>query len=407
MKKARTVFYSWQSDLPNRTNRGFIQDALEDVAEDLRSDDAVAVEPVIDRDTADVPGSPAIADTIMQKIARADVFVPDVSIVMSGGTDRWSPNPNVVMELGYAVAELGWDRIVMVMNGAFGDIAQLPFDLRGRRVLQYSLPDNPGSPKADIRRDLERRLREAILSIVGHQRQRSREDDKARIRALIKWATQFRDDRFKLITKNDGAASQLSSTHLVCVHCLPYAAMDGDLRIDLGKIDPRKTFAAPIGSTGYNSHFNEEGLLRENRNGDDLDGYMQLFRNGIVESVDSRMMVGRGREDGLPSVFFALSLSRFLEETVAMWRVLGISGPACVLVTLAGLKGAPFMLPANGGYYMRPIVNDTFYLPEVVIDDFEADPRRLLRHTLDVLWQAAGESGCPYFGSDGEWIGRF
>ncbi|HEY1376485.1 MAG TPA: hypothetical protein VGF55_06805 [Gemmataceae bacterium] len=31
-----TVFYSWQSDLPNATNRGFIQDALERAARDIR-----------------------------------------------------------------------------------------------------------------------------------------------------------------------------------------------------------------------------------------------------------------------------------------------------------------------------------------------------------------------------------
>lgn len=130
MSKERTIFYSWQSDLPNRTNRGFIQDALERVAEDVRSDDALAIEPVVDRDTAGVPGSPAISDTILQKIGRADVFVPDVSIVMSGSAGRSSPNPNVVMELGYAVAQLGWDRIIMVMNTAFGDVTQLPFDLR-------------------------------------------------------------------------------------------------------------------------------------------------------------------------------------------------------------------------------------------------------------------------------------
>ena len=31
----RTVFYSWQSDLPNATNRGFIEDCLERALEDL------------------------------------------------------------------------------------------------------------------------------------------------------------------------------------------------------------------------------------------------------------------------------------------------------------------------------------------------------------------------------------
>jgi len=31
------IFYSWQSDLPNATNRGFIQEALERAARNIRS----------------------------------------------------------------------------------------------------------------------------------------------------------------------------------------------------------------------------------------------------------------------------------------------------------------------------------------------------------------------------------
>ena len=54
------IFYSWQSDLPNNTNRGFILQALENAAKHIRSDESIDVEPVVDRDTLDVPGSPNI-----------------------------------------------------------------------------------------------------------------------------------------------------------------------------------------------------------------------------------------------------------------------------------------------------------------------------------------------------------
>jgi len=59
----RVVFYSWQSDLPNATNRSFIQEALETVAKAIKADDTVDVEPVIDRDTQGVAGAPDIAKT--------------------------------------------------------------------------------------------------------------------------------------------------------------------------------------------------------------------------------------------------------------------------------------------------------------------------------------------------------
>jgi len=74
----RVVFYTWQSDLPNATNRGFIQQALENVAKAITADDTIDVEPVIDRDTQGGAGAPDIAKTIFQKIAVADVVVADV-----------------------------------------------------------------------------------------------------------------------------------------------------------------------------------------------------------------------------------------------------------------------------------------------------------------------------------------
>ena len=74
------VFYSWQTDLPNSTNRGLIQSALESAAKSIRDDDSIKIEPVIDRDTIGVPGAPDIADTILAKIEKSQIFVADVSI---------------------------------------------------------------------------------------------------------------------------------------------------------------------------------------------------------------------------------------------------------------------------------------------------------------------------------------
>lgn len=124
-----TVFYSWQSDLLNSTNRGFIQDALERAAKAICEDDSIKVEPVVDRDTAGVAGSPDIAATILDKIDACQVLVCDVSIINNPENARPTPNPNVLVELGYALGVLGWERILMVMNTAFGEPELLPFDL--------------------------------------------------------------------------------------------------------------------------------------------------------------------------------------------------------------------------------------------------------------------------------------
>lgn len=161
----RTVFYSWQSDLPNSTNRGFIERVLENVAKSLGADGALGIEPVIDRDTAGVPGAPDIAGTILAKIDKADIFVCDVSIINSGDQGRLTPNPNVLIELGYAMRAMGPNRIVMVMNEAYGGLKELPFDLRSRRVLTFRLVKD-AVEKAPVRQRLEEILERSIRAIT-------------------------------------------------------------------------------------------------------------------------------------------------------------------------------------------------------------------------------------------------
>lgn len=157
----RIVFYSWQSDLPNACNRGFIQTALEEAASTIAADNTVSIEPVIDRDTKGVPGAPDIASTIFAKITAAHLFVADVSITTRVEGQRPTPNPNVLIELGYALKALGHERVVLVFNQAFGKLEDLPFDLRTRRVLRYEMPKEC-QERAPERRRLEDQLDDAL-----------------------------------------------------------------------------------------------------------------------------------------------------------------------------------------------------------------------------------------------------
>jgi predicted nucleotide-binding protein len=159
------VFYSWQSDLPNSINRGFIQKALENAAKAIRADDSIMVEPVIDRDTAGVPGSPDIAKTIFNKIEKSQVLVCDVSIINRRSKFRNSPNPNVLIELGYAIKTLGETRILMIMNTAYGVPELLPFDLNKKRVVTYNMP-RECKDRARERKTLESKLEAALRSIL-------------------------------------------------------------------------------------------------------------------------------------------------------------------------------------------------------------------------------------------------
>ncbi len=185
-----TVFYSWQSDLPSNTNRSFIQRALELAVKAITKDDSIEVEPVIDRDTVGVPGSPDIPGTIFEKIDRADIFVADVSIVAQSVHDpkKKSPNPNVLVELGYAMKSLGPDRVVMVLNTFYGDPEQLPFDLSRRRAVSYRVTGDENEDRSNERKKLAAVLQTAISAIFQSPRSSAAAEENAlqSIEAAIK-----------------------------------------------------------------------------------------------------------------------------------------------------------------------------------------------------------------------------
>ena len=167
-----TVFYSWQSDLPNKTNRSLIESALTRALQSIVDDVHLQAAPRLDQDTRGVPGSPDIASTILSKIDAASAFVGDVSLVTESEADRPSPNPNVLIELGYALKALGPSRVVMVFNERFGKVEDLPFDLRLKRTLSYSLGED-SEPK-EARDKLQSLLENALRLIFESSRESAR-----------------------------------------------------------------------------------------------------------------------------------------------------------------------------------------------------------------------------------------
>lgn len=157
----RTIFYSWQSDLPNNSNWTFIENCLSLATKELKSlEPSIIID--IDRATRDDTGSPDITESIFTKISNSSVFVADVSIVNSSSDGRKTPNPNVLIELGYAARTLGWEKIICICNTDFGGLDNLPFDLRNRRVMPYSLKDKN---KSDVKKSLANVIKKSIIEM--------------------------------------------------------------------------------------------------------------------------------------------------------------------------------------------------------------------------------------------------
>lgn len=163
-----TIFYSWQSDLPGNETRNIIQDSIKDAVRLLR--DTVDIE--ADRDTQGEYGSPDIAQTIFSKIDDCDIFIADVSAVCRYETVdkegnvkvKLMPNPNVMLELGYATHVVGWENVICVLNSDYGAPDDMPFDIGNRRLTPFSLRD--GKTKGEVKRYLKGIIQDTVENII-------------------------------------------------------------------------------------------------------------------------------------------------------------------------------------------------------------------------------------------------
>ena len=145
-----TIFYSWQSDLPNRENRSFIENCIKKAIKQNENSMDMNVYFDYDRDTKGTCGSPDIAEVIFDKIEKSDVFICDISIINSISDCRKTPNPNVLLELGFASKTLGWEKVICLFNQKYGDVKDLPFDLSHKRTFFYNSDDEYAKEKVSI-----------------------------------------------------------------------------------------------------------------------------------------------------------------------------------------------------------------------------------------------------------------
>ena len=193
------VFWSWQSDTHQPSGRHFVRSVIAELARDLNGLDGTedADRPdtgdedqdedfivgdgrvEVDHDTHGVGGSPLIAETILGKIRDAAIFVADVTPIANTMAGKRVPNPNVMIELGYAMKVLDDQQIVLVMNGAEGaGLKYLPFDLRHRRVpILFKLnKDSTDEQRVEVARELKSELRKRIVPGLKIAEERYRED---------------------------------------------------------------------------------------------------------------------------------------------------------------------------------------------------------------------------------------
>lgn len=176
---SQSVFFSWQSDTISKVGRNFVEQTLNRAVGAINSDIEIqdADRPdtpslLVDKDTQGVAGSPSIVDTILGKIDDALCFVGDLTFVAQRAGGGAVPNPNVMVEYGYALRALGENRVLSVMNEAYGAPRRenMPFDLAHKRFpITYKLSaDATSGARSEEMAKLAKSLERALRAVLEH-----------------------------------------------------------------------------------------------------------------------------------------------------------------------------------------------------------------------------------------------
>jgi hypothetical protein len=419
-----SIFYSWQSDLPNNLTRGFIEDALERAIRQLSAqiavDEAARDESIsIDKDTKGVPGSPPIVQTIFDKISAATAFVPDLTFVGKSPNGRLIPNPNVLIEYGWALKELGHSKIVGVMNAAYGEVTSdsLPFDMRHLRwPIVYKLPLNASSEeKLKIRELLVKEFCNRLRPIIDVARNAS-EQGKMNEVSFDKFTSHFgqiHETRNKSIGADKGYQPLLDGGILV-IHINPLSAFGGHASPSFNKICSEPHRFVPINTSRPRDHkITYDGLITV-ANGDGVDkpqrAYVHVSRSGGIEAVASSLTdSGVTKYLQLPNIQAAII--KYVHLYMTVLASYDITPPYIVSVSLLNVDGVRLLQDFRGTAFpedlpFNMLVGDSYKFGEVVIQTQPQDYResaRMLRPILDHMANAAGLPTSPYFDLDGKY----
>jgi hypothetical protein len=161
-------------------------------------------------------------------------------------------------------------------------------------------------------------------------------------------------------------------------------------RLDVVAAHRRHAFM-PLITPNLVTRINLDGVVRlsSGAQGQAL-SYVQVFRSGVIESVDCLAFKGRGHEDPSDTQIFEeefiASIGRLVRDQLPLLEELGLAPPYVLMVSLLSVNSWRLAYSsARGGVFDR----DDIVLPEVLLQS-EDSVESALQEIDELLWQAAG-----------------
>ncbi len=220
----------------------------------------------------------------------------------------------------------------------------------------------------------------------------------------------FRTERISKIIANDTPVIMEDSAKVV-LHIIPLNSFDPTKIYEFDNIIRNSSISlAPISTSSYDVRYNFDGYLSYSQSSrtNKSHSYLQIFRNGMIESVDSLLLNHNEKNNYIPSILFERDIIIAIDNHMKILHQLGVETPIVIMVSLLGVSG--YTMAVNKAKYPfseeRPIDRDILLLPDASVDTYDFDVTQILRPIFNTVWNATGWPKSINYDKDGKWVGH-
>lgn len=146
----------------------------------------------------------------------------------------------------------------------------------------------------------------------------------------------------------------------------------------------------------FNRRYNFDGIISIHNN-KVVYSYLQFFRNGIIEAVDSSLfhwIQDNSLDFDVLENYLLNKLIPKLVDYIKFYEKISVEPPFVVALSLLGIKD----ITIDGNKFDR----DNLILPEILVENYDENPDLFMKPIFDQIRNAAGLPGSPDYDNDGK-----
>ncbi len=211
---------------------------------------------------------------------------------------------------------------------------------------------------------------------------------------------------------SDETPVRLSNKPKMIFHAIPIQNFANNDNLNIHSLTRKFSAISTIGKSdaSFRKIINFDGIISYDLPDSAYhESYMQLFRNGSIESVDVSILGNGDLGNGEKIIPITLLEDTLLDTTQYLFNLLGVieaKAPFLLFFNLINIRGYQFPRAFNSLYQThlpsKPIRENELRFTEMMINNL-GSPVKIFKDWFDNLWQAFGYEKSLNYISDNEW----